>query len=391
MPALHDKSKPDEATRAVCLLGHHEIGYPRNRNVKESLMAAGFRVLTVHSRAPFPWRHLILAIKYLRVRREVEWIWVTEGGHRLVPLVKLYARLTGRKVAFDPFLSRYNTRVEDRAMHRPGGLQALICRWQDWSSTRSADLLVFDTEEHREYFYRKYGLRKPFLILPVGVTESVFHPSGQRHASGPVFPGETAKTACAEFRVLFYGSYIPLQGVEWIVEAAGLLKDEAVRFTLIGQGQTRPGVEARARALGSGNLDFQDEVPEPALPGRIAAADVCLGIFGDTLKAANVVPNKVVQCAAMCRPMITRDSSAVRRYFKDGKDIVLVPPASPRALADAILALRNDAVLRESMGKGAGEAFEKSFSVTALSRILKESPLSTASSAYGCTGRSEKT
>ena len=352
--------------KSVCLLGHHEPDYPRNRSVREALRAAGFGVLEAHSRAPFPWRHFILAWKYLRVFRDTDWIWVTEGGHRLVPLVKLYAALTGRKVAFDPFLSRYNTRVEDRGLHEPGGLQALICRWQDWSSTRAADLLIFDTVEHKEYFFRNYGLRKPYLILPVGVPEEVFHPA----PAGPVGQAANPHPGRPGFKVLFYGSYIPLQGVEWIVDAADRLRETDVRFTRIGAGQTRAAMVGRARAANLGNLDFIEPVAERDLHIWLADADVCLGIFGDTVKAANVVPNKVVQSAALGRPMITRDSPAVRRFFRNGEDIVLVPAASPRELADAILALREDPRRCEAMGRGAREAFERNFSVTALSRRL---------------------
>jgi glycosyltransferase involved in cell wall biosynthesis len=349
-------------------LGGHEPGYPRNRSVKDALQAAGFRVLSAHSQTPFPWRHFILAWRAWRLLRQepsIEWIWVTEGGHRLVPWVRLLARASGRKVVFDPFLSRYNTRVEDRGLHRPGGFQALICRWQDWSSTHAADLLVFDTEEHRDYFYRNYRLRQPWLILPVGVPETVFHPQDRLSVRDP-YPAGT------DFRVLFYGSYIPLQGAEWIVEAAALLKGEAIRFTLVGDGQTFPATAARARALGLDNLDFVKPVPETDLPAYLAHADLCLGIFGDTAKAANVVPNKVVQASAMGRPILTRDSPAIRRYFRDGVSLALTAPGDARALADAILALRARPASLAALGAEARKVFEAGFSVTALSRVLKD-------------------
>jgi glycosyltransferase involved in cell wall biosynthesis len=119
------------------------------------------------------------------------------------------------------------------------------------------------------------------------------------------------------------------------------------------------------------NLVFVKPVPEAGLPAYLAHADLCLGIFGDTRKAANVVPNKVVQAAAMGRPILTRDSAAVRRWFRDGESIALAPAASPRALADAILALRGDPDRRAALGKGARAAFERGFSVAASSRLLK--------------------
>lgn len=344
----------------ICLLGHHETDYPRNRSVRESLEAAGFRVVLCHSRIPFPWRHLSLAWQLLRAEPAARWVFVTEGGHRLVPLVRLVARLGGRRVAFDPFISRYNTRIEDRALHSPRGLQALICKWQDWSSTRAADFLFFDTEEHRQYFRDRYGVRKPSAILPVGVDESVFRPAVP---AGPAAPGV--------LRVLFYGTYIPLQGVEWVVEAAARPEAEGMRFSCIGRGQTFPAVKARALALGLPASLFAEPVPPETLALRIAAADVCLGIFGDTVKAANVVPNKAVQAAAMGKALVTRDSPAIRRYFRDGESALLVPPASPEALAAALRRLRDDPGLRASLGSGAREVFDRHFSRRALAAVLR--------------------
>lgn len=347
----------------VCLLGHHEPDYPRNRSIRAALSQAGYCVLEVHSRAPFPWRHLILGFGYLKLHRQVRWVFITEGGHRLVPLIKALARLTGRQVVFDPFLSRYNTRIEDRRLHRPGGLQALICLWQDWSSTHAADALVFDTAEHRDYFFAKYLLRKPYRILPVGVDEGVFAPAEPSRFPRP-YRGDA-------FQVLFYGSYIPLQGIEHILAAAASLKGKGFRFTLIGKGQTYRTMRDRARALELEEVEFVPPLPEAGLLPYLAHADACLGIFSDNAKAGNVVPNKVVQAAAMGKAMVTRDSPAVRGYFRTMESAFLVPPASPEALAGALLDLRADPALRKALGAGARAVFEANFSVRVLGEALR--------------------
>lgn len=351
------------APEAVCLLGHHELDYPRNRSVRKALAVAGYGVVEVHSRAPFPWRHFILGFGYLRIHRRVRWVFITEGGHRLVPFIKLLARLTGRPVIFDPFLSRYNTRIEDRKLYPPGGLQAWICRWQDWSSTHAADALVFDTAEHQGYFYAKYRLAKPCRILPVGVDEGVFAPVDPARTPRPYPQGG--------FQVLFYGSYIPLQGIEHILAAAALLRGRGFRFTLIGKGQTYSEMREKARGLDPDEVAFVDPVPEAALIPYLAHADVCLGIFADTVKAANVVPNKVVQAAALGKAIVTRDSPALRRYFRPMESAYLVPSATPEALAEALLALRSDAALRRALGARAREVFEAHFSYRALGTVLR--------------------
>ena len=227
--------------------------------------------------------------------RQVKVIYATEGAHRLVPLIKLWAKFTRRKVLFDPFLSRYNTRVEDRKLYAPGSLQAKIAHWQDWSACKSADYLIFDTHEHRDYFYDRYQLTVPSSVVPVGVPEEIF-----------AFPSKHEPEHAGLFEVLFYGTFIPLQGIETIVRACALLPD-GIRVTIIGKGQTWEKVMAVHANLevDSSTLRFEAPVPFETLPTRLAQAHVALGIFGDTDKACRVVPNKVVQAAAMGRPMIT--------------------------------------------------------------------------------------
>lgn len=340
---------------AVCVLGHYELDYPRNVMVRRWLEELGYEVVQCHSTTAFPWRHLVLAAKYLRVRRRVDGVWVAEGGHRLVPFIKLLTRLGGHRLIFDPFISRYDTRVNDRGWYRPGSLQAWIAKWQDWSSCAAADHLVFDTHEHEAYFREHYRPSAPASVLEVGVDEEVF------------CPGPPTLARQDDFEVLFYGTYIPLHGIETILDAAHALRDrEGLRFTLIGQGQEYDAMRRRADALDLDNVRFVDPMPPTELAEYIRRADVCLGIFGTSRKAGSVVPNKVVQCAAMAKPMITRDSTAVRRYFEDGKDVCLVPAADADALARAVDELRRDADSRNRIGRAARAVFEARFSAEAL-------------------------
>jgi glycosyltransferase involved in cell wall biosynthesis len=154
-------------------------------------------------------------------------------------------------------------------------------------------------------------------------------------------------------RVFFYGSYIPLQGVDVIVRAARVLESrgDAVRLTLVGSGQTLPAARALAERLGLGvsTVRFEPPVPYDALPGLMAASDLCLGVFGATPKAGRVVPNKVFDALACARPVITADTAAAR---------------------DAIRALLRDPALRSEIARAGHESFRARFSLRALSDDL---------------------
>ena len=81
-------------------------------------------------------------------------------------------------------------------------------------------------------------------------------------------------------------------------------------------------------------------VPYAELKDWIHRADVCLGIFGNSDKAARVIPNKVFQILATGTPLITRDSPAIRELLSPDTDGVwLIPPADAVVLASAVSAL----------------------------------------------------
>ena len=351
------------AQRRICVLGHHELDYPRNVVSQRLIRRAGFDIDLVHSRAPGPLREAELLRGYARVMRRTDAVFVTEGSHRHVPWVKAAAAIAGRPVIFDAFTSRYSTWVEDRKRYAKGSPGAARAWLQDWASIRCSDHHVFDTFEHRDYFRARYGTNGSDHVIEVGVDEDVFSSNGS-------FARDDAGDG--ELRVLFYGTYIPLQGIEHIVEAAALLREErSIRFTLIGRGQTRDDIDRRLARARLPAVALEEPVSPSELVARMRSSDVCLGVFGETEKAGNVVPNKVVQAAAVGRPIVTRRSRAVSRYFDDGRDALLVDPASPRALADALLWLRDDPERRRSLAESARRTFEGSFSERALTEKMR--------------------
>jgi glycosyltransferase involved in cell wall biosynthesis len=144
-------------------------------------------------------------------------------------------------------------------------------------------------------------------------------------------------------RVLFYGQLIPLHGVETILRAARAARDEDFEWTLIGQGQEEDLVRHMLAEEPLERLRWIPWVPYEDLARWIHDADVCLGIFGGSGaggKAARVIPNKVFQAVSAGRPLVTRDSPAIRELLADGPGVYLVPPADPDALLDALRRFR---------------------------------------------------
>ena len=98
-----------------------------------------------------------------------------------------------------------------------------------------------------------------------------------------------------------------------------------------------PGSPTRSGAAASsvGRAAERRCRPGACAPG-CSAADVCLGVFGTSDKAARVVPNKVYDALAAGRPLVTADSPAARELLGDGRDALLVPAGDGGALAAAL-------------------------------------------------------
>lgn len=97
-----------------------------------------------------------------------------------------------------------------------------------------------------------------------------------------------------------------------------------------------------ATELNCKTIEWIDWIDYEHLPDEIHGADICLGIFGETDKAARVIPNKVFQVVACGRPLVTADTPPVRDFLGDAPNVRLVPPGDDVGLLDAIEDLLRD-------------------------------------------------
>ncbi len=353
----------------ILFFGAYDPRYPRNAIIRRGWRALGFPVAEcragekrkVHTRYP------ILLARYARMRDHSPILFVPEFRHKDVPLGWVIARCSGRRLVFDPLVSRYETRVLDRGSVVPGSAQSTHNRNLDAMALRLADLVLADTRAHARFFSDEFGIAEEKVrVLPVGFDESLFG-AAPPPADRPVL------------EVLFYGTYLPLHGVETIVEAAALMRGASVHFTLVGSGQTFPAAKERASHLPAGLVDFRGPVPVDELAALIEASDVVLGVFGTTPKAGMVVPNKLFQALAAGRPVVTADTPAVRELFQDGVHLLMVPPGDAPALAAALGRLRSDARLRRALAAAGGSYARAEFNSTRiaerLAAILEEAKL----------------
>jgi glycosyltransferase involved in cell wall biosynthesis len=341
----------------VCFFGTYVTGagYPVNRFLIDGLRAAGAAVTEcraelwpagpLHATAMRPrvarWLALLqrlpgtrrrLAQQY-RDQAPHECVVVGYPGYLDMGLARRLARRRHRLLLLVAFISLYDTLIVDRQRWRPRGCMAWLLLQLDRYAFRRADLVLVDTHAQARHY-------AALLDMPLWR----FHRSFVGHefaAVADLEPAVADRTA-GEFRVLFFGTYVPLHGVDVILEAAALLTDCVdMRFELIGNGQLYPAMRATAARLSLANVSFVDQwLNATDLAARVQAADVCLGIFGTTDKAARVIPYKVLGSLALGRPVVTRDSPAIRELLVNRESALLCAPGDGAALARALLELR---------------------------------------------------
>lgn len=347
--------------------GRFDAEYSRNRMLCEQFIRLGWQTVD------FRPRYSALGDIEARLRRlpVPDLVWVPCFRQRDLQAARRWATARGVPLVFDPLISAYDKQVDERGKLAADSRGARrLLQWER-ALFQCADLVLADTPAHADYFAEVMGVPwERLAVVYVGAETALFTP-------GPL----PAPDGLPE--VLFYGSFLPLQGPDVVVEAARLYKGPPVQWTLLGNGALRADCEARAQGLE--NLRFEDWVAYDALPARIRKARILLGVFGTTPKAGRVIPNKVYQALACGRPVVTRAAPA---YPADlaamaTSGLAWVAAGDAQGLADRVAALASNPERLQAMSAAAVDSSQRYFSEATvreqLSAALRMVPMSSAS------------
>ena len=345
----------------VCFIAGREPTYTRNAIILKGLREQGVRIVecTDSSRSYLLRYPNVLKRFVLNNKKDLDLVFIGFLGQPLVPVIK---RLTNKPIILDAFLSTYDTMSFDRKKSKPNSPGGRFFYWLDKHSCELADRVLLDTNSNIDYFVETFGLdREKFDRVFVGADDSLFYP-------------REVKREDNKFGVLYYGTYHPLQGIEYIIKAAKLLEsNEDIEFEIVGKGPEHKRLAELAQELNVRNIKFIDWIRYENLPLEIAKADLCLGgHFSDIGKARRVIAGKTFQFIAMGKPVIVGDNPANRELFKDRRNALMCEMANADALAEAILELRNNAHLREKIAEEGYKVFNNHCTPKLIGSQIKE-------------------
>jgi glycosyltransferase involved in cell wall biosynthesis len=190
-------------------------------------------------------------------------------------------------------------------------------------------------------------------IIPNGVDVQIFKPNINSKLLRREF-GLNDKPC-----VLFVGNLIPRKGVHFLLEAAKhvLRENNKVKFLIVGEGPLKKHLIGQSKKSNIyKNFLFLGNVPDHLLSLLYNCADVF------TLTSIQEGQGiSLLEAQASATPVVAFDIGGVNEIVVNKKTGLLVKPDGYE-LADAILKLLSDEVLREKMGNYAREFICKNFS-----------------------------
>lgn len=341
-------------SKTVLWWGRFDPDYSRNRILRQAFADLGWRVVDFrpHLSVLADWEALLHRLP------KVDLVWLPCFRQRDLAAARRWSRRQDVPLIADPLISAYDKQVFERGKFAEGSAHAERLRAWEGALLRSADLVITDTPAHADFFSQTFDLPPEKLrVIHVGAEEALF-----RATPMPAYDGNRP------LEVLFFGSFIGLQGPETIVETAHCYQGPPVRWTLLGDGPLK--AECQRRAQGLNNVAFEPWIAYEQLPARIAQADLVLGVFGGSGKAARVIPNKVFQALACGRPVVTREGTGYPAELQSDSGIVRLPPVDPGALAQAVAELAGHTERLPLLGQQARQSYERFFNAQVIATEL---------------------
>jgi glycosyltransferase involved in cell wall biosynthesis len=346
---------------------YHDPDYVRARTIRAALRKVpGVTVIEVKNSSKGVMRYPQVLWRLWQTRRDEkpDAYVLTFRGQEILPAVLLLTRK--KPLVFDEFIipiayasgEKHKKTLKIRVFYTLARLSEPLYR--NWLGKCS--VILADTMAHAELSAKTSNMNlSKYIALPVGTDEKLFKPSTSKRK-----PRE-------KFQVFYYGTMLPLHGIEYVLQAAEQLKDDAsIEFLIVG-GKKPLRDAVRQAAKRGAHVRYEAWIPFDDLPKTMYDAGINLGgPYGGTNQAQHVITGKTYQMLAAAVPTLIGDSEATREYFADKENALVIPQADPRAIVKAILWAKAHPLDLKQIALNGRKTYEKNFSTAALSKIWQQ-------------------
>ena len=258
--------------------------------------------------------------------KDYDLVFVGFAPQLILPLFR--NKFKGKFIVEDFFISLYDTFVCDRKKFKPNSLCAKLFLHIDKVTIELSDEIIVDTAAHGNYFTNNLGARRSKInVVYLDADSSIYY----------VRPKIGQAQHNKKFVVLYFGSILPLQGVDIILQCVKNMEDiSSVIFEIIGPVKDKDLKKYKDLK----NVDFIPWLSQRRLAEKIAESDLCLaGHFNSRIaKASRTIPGKAYIYDSMEKPMILGDNPANHELFdEDDNKYYYVEMGNANKLKEKIL------------------------------------------------------
>ncbi len=178
-----------------------------------------------------------------------------------------------------------------------------------------------------------------------GTTPVLFAPNGRDNVEAH---RGTIKRRNGEFVATFTGNMGIANGLDLLLDAAKLLRDEDLRVALVGAGADYDRIKVRIASEGIENVDVYGVLPRAEAVGALAESDASIVVLRDGINES--IPTKIFDAFAVGCPVVLSASGEARRVVADAAGGVCSAPGDAESLADALRRLAGDRALARALG-----------------------------------------
>jgi len=284
------------------------------------------------------WKKIpALYYKHKKLKNNYDILWIGYSGHLLV----VFARLISKKpVIFNALASLYEGMVLARGHRGFLGIKALWYWLVDFIAFRAATVTLVESNAQKEYLKKKFFLPdKKFYRAWTGANEKDFF-----------FDPDIKKLQY--FTVLFRGAFLPESGIEYLLQAANLLKNTDIYFRIIGTGMQKENVHKLIKRYCLENIEWiQKRLSIDELRKNMLQCHLSIRQLSNHERLDRTIPFKAFESLVMKLPYLTARNKGVMELLKENKTCIACNPADVTDLADKILKLKNDDALRQCIAK----------------------------------------
>ncbi len=209
-----------------------------------------------------------------------------------------------------------------------------IHRRQIGYALKRADLVTTDAEILSRAALSAGAGEDRLLEAFFGIDDSLFFPP----SGGEFFPGASPA------RIVSTRNLYPVYNIDLLVDAAPIILEKIdARFVICGDGPLKKKIEEKVTRMGL--------APVFCFPGKQSPEGIASilreGSVYVSVSRSDSTSVSLLEAMACGVPPVVTDIPANREWIKDGENGFLVPPDSPRALADAVVKTALD---RETSG-----------------------------------------